>query len=77
MGGVSVIVIPMNSKGLSHRRIPNSGQEAGGASLIELDDVKVSVENLLGKEGEGFKIIMTNFNRERRSSKLQDPGEMC
>ena len=65
MSGISVLVIPMNSKGLSHRRVPNSGQEAGGASLIELDEVQVPAENLLGKEGEGFKIIMTNFNRER------------
>lgn len=47
------------------RRIPNSGQKAGGASLVELDDVKVPVENLLGKENEGFKVIMVNFNRER------------
>lgn len=65
MRGISVIVIPMNSRGLTQRRIPNSGQKAGGASLIELDEVKVPVENLLGKEGQGFKIIMTNFNRER------------
>lgn len=65
MKGISVIVVPLNSKGVSYRRIANSGQEAGGASLVELDDVKVPVENLLGKEGEGFKIIMTNFNRER------------
>ena len=65
MGGISVLVIRMNSKGLSYRRIPNSGQEAGGASLVELDDVEVPVENLLGQEGQGFKIIMTNFNRER------------
>lgn len=65
MSGVSVLVIPMNSPGLSWRKIPNSGQNAGGASLIEMDDVKVPVANLLGKEGEGFKIIMVNFNRER------------
>nr|OQO15964.1 hypothetical protein B0A51_16262 [Rachicladosporium sp. CCFEE 5018] len=65
MAGLSVLVIPMASKGLSHRRIPNSGQKAGGASLVELDDVLVPVENLIGKEGQGFKIIMTNFNRER------------
>jgi alkylation response protein AidB-like acyl-CoA dehydrogenase len=65
MGGISVIVIPMNTKGLTHRRIPNSGQEGGGASFIELDDVQVPTENLIGREGEGFKIIMTNFNRER------------
>ncbi|KAF7187260.1 Acyl-CoA dehydrogenase apdG [Pseudocercospora fuligena] len=65
MAGISVLVIPTNSPGFSMRRIPNSGQKAGGASMIELDDVKVPVENLLGKENEGFKVIMVNFNRER------------
>jgi alkylation response protein AidB-like acyl-CoA dehydrogenase len=65
MRGISVIVIPTNSKGLSHRRIPNSGQKAGGASFVEMDDVYVPVENLIGKENDGFRIIMTNFNKER------------
>jgi len=32
---------------------------------VELDDVLVPVENLIGKENEGFSIIMTNFNKER------------
>lgn len=65
MAGVSVIVIPVNAAGFGWRRIENSGQRGGGASFVELDEVKVPVENLLGKENEGFKIIMTNFNRER------------
>jgi hypothetical protein len=65
MAGISVIVIPVDSKGFSHRRISNSGQKGGGASFVELDDVHVPVENLLGKENEGFRIIMTNFNTER------------
>ena len=65
MKGISVLVIPIDSPGLSMRRIPNSGQKAGGASLVELDDVRVPVENLLGNENEGFKVIMVNFNRER------------
>ncbi len=65
LGGISVLVIPMDSPGLSWRRIPNSGQNAGGASLVELDEVKVPVENLLGIEGQGFRTIMVNFNRER------------
>ena len=65
MSGVSVLVVPMQAPGVSHRRIANSGQKAGGASFIELDNVKVPAENLLGKENEGFKIIMTNFNKER------------
>ena len=63
--GLSVLVIPKDSAGLTTQRIPNSGHNAGGASLLDFEDVLVSAENLLGKEGEGFKIIMKNFNRER------------
>ena len=63
--GLSVLVIPVDSKGLTYRRIPNSGQKAGGASFVEMDDVRVPVENLLGRENQGFKIVMTNFNKER------------
>jgi alkylation response protein AidB-like acyl-CoA dehydrogenase len=65
MSGLSVLVIPVSSAGLTHRRIPNSGQHGGGASFVELDDVRVPVANLLGAENAGFKIIMTNFNKER------------
>ena len=65
MGGISMIVIPTNSPGFTWRRIPNSGQKAGGASFVTLENVKVPIGNLLGNENEGFKIIMTNFNRER------------
>ncbi|KAF2436747.1 acyl-CoA dehydrogenase-like protein [Tothia fuscella] len=65
MGGISVLVIPTNSPGFSSRRIPNSGQKAGGASLIELDNVRVPASNLIGTENQGFKVIMRNFNRER------------
>lgn len=63
--GISVLVIPTSSQGFSHRRIPNSGQKAGGASFVELDNVYVPVGNLVGKENEGFRIIMKNFNKER------------
>lgn len=63
--GLSVLVIPVSSRGFTHRRIPNSGQNGGGASFVELDDVHVPVENLLGRENHGFKIVMTNFNKER------------
>ena len=64
-GGISLLVIPMNSKGLSQRRIANSGQAAGGASWITMENVEVPVENLLGEENKGFNLIMTNFNKER------------
>lgn len=63
--GISLLVVPMNSQGVSIRRIANSGQAAGGASWVTMEDVKVPVTNLLGSEGAGFKYIMTNFNKER------------
>ncbi|TWU75372.1 hypothetical protein ED733_000663 [Metarhizium rileyi] len=64
--GLSVIIVPLKGHaGVSMRRLPVSGQKAGGTTYIELDDVKVPVENLIGREGDGLRIILTNFNHER------------
>ncbi|RMZ68222.1 acyl- dehydrogenase [Pyrenophora seminiperda CCB06] len=63
--GLSVLVIPTSSPGLTHRRIANSGQKAGGASFVELDNVRVPAAYLIGTENGGFPIIMRNFNKER------------
>jgi len=65
MSGISVLVIDLSSPGITRSKIHNSGQSAGGASFVELDSVVVPAGNLLGSENEGFKIIMTNFNKER------------
>ncbi|ODA78091.1 hypothetical protein RJ55_06694 [Drechmeria coniospora] len=65
VGGISVLVIPMDAAGVQVHRIHNSGQNAGGASLIDLDNVRVPVANLVGAENAGFGVIMRNFNRER------------
>ncbi|RCI13341.1 hypothetical protein L249_1207 [Ophiocordyceps polyrhachis-furcata BCC 54312] len=64
-GGISVLVIPLSLPGISMERIENSGQKAGGSCLIHLDDVRVPAANLVGRENEGFPILMTNFNKER------------
>ncbi|KAK5031969.1 hypothetical protein LTS07_004590 [Exophiala sideris] len=64
--GISLIVVPLkNHTGVKMRRLEVMGQRAGGTTYIELDDVQVPAENLVGKEGEGMKYIMTNFNHER------------
>lgn len=31
-----------------------------GSAFVEFDDVKVPVENLIGQENEGFKVIMSS-----------------
>jgi acyl-CoA dehydrogenase len=60
------MVVPLkNSPGVTMRRLKVSGQITGGTTYIELDDVKVPASNLIGKEGQGMRIIMTNFNHER------------
>lgn len=38
---------------------------SSGTTYIIMEDVKVPVENLIGKENDGFKYIMSNFNYER------------
>jgi alkylation response protein AidB-like acyl-CoA dehydrogenase len=77
--GVSALVIPMKTRGVTCKKIMNSGVNASGMSwalylylvchtkvtsastYIEFDDVKVPVENLIGKENEGFAIIMSSI----------------
>lgn len=66
--GLSMLVVPLkNTPGVTMRRLKVSGQNAAGTTYIELDDVKVPVENLIGKEGLGMRYVMTNFNHERLS----------
>lgn len=36
-----------------------------GTTYVEFDQVRVPVSNLIGKENEGFGVIMKNFNHER------------
>ncbi|GIC84206.1 acyl-CoA dehydrogenase family protein [Aspergillus udagawae] len=63
--GISALVIPLKTPGVTCRKIRNSGVEASGSTYIEFDQVKVPVANLLGQENNGFHIIMNNFNHER------------
>ncbi|PYI03968.1 putative acyl-CoA dehydrogenase [Aspergillus sclerotiicarbonarius CBS 121057] len=66
--GLSVILVPLKGHpGVSMRRMKVTGQLTGGTTYIELDDVKVPVGNLIGREGDGMRMIMTNFNHERLS----------
>ena len=52
-------------EGLETTQIKTSYSSAAGTAFVTFDNVKVPVENLLGKEDQGLKVIMTNFNHER------------
>jgi len=62
--GISFLVIPRVA-GVKTRRMDCSGVWCSGTTYITFDDVKVPVENLIGKENKAFKYIMSNFNHER------------
>lgn len=63
--GISVLLIPAQSEGLTMRRMHTGGARSSGSTFVSFDDVQVPAENLLGREGAGFKVIMENFNHER------------
>lgn len=64
-GGLSILVIPRNAKGVTVRKIPTSGWWAGNTTFVDFSDVLVPVENLVGKEGQGFMVMATVMNGER------------
>ncbi|CAJ1366003.1 unnamed protein product [Effrenium voratum] len=62
--GISLLMVE-RGEGVSTSQMKTAYSACAGTALVVLDDVLVPVENLLGKENEGFKLIMYNFNHER------------
>ncbi|KAK8043840.1 acyl-CoA dehydrogenase [Apiospora phragmitis] len=71
MNGVTLLLIERSFGGVSTRRMDCQGVWSSGTTYITFEDVKVPVENVLGKENQGFKVIMTNFNHERMGIIIQ------
>ncbi|CAG9954841.1 unnamed protein product [Clonostachys rosea f. rosea IK726] len=65
IAGVSMLVIPLDSPGVTRRRIKNSGWNAADSTWVTLENVRVPADHLIGRENEGFQYLMINFNRER------------
>ncbi|KAJ3027180.1 UNVERIFIED_CONTAM: hypothetical protein HDU68_004282 [Siphonaria sp. JEL0065] len=62
--GYSVLLIE-RQKGVTTDVLKTSGSTTSGTSYVTFENVKVPVENLIGKEGSGIPVIMSNFNHER------------
>lgn len=65
-GGISALLVERDSPGLSFG--PNErkmGWNAQPTRQVVLDNVRVPVGNLLGREGQGFRIAMTGLNGGR------------
>ena len=57
--------------GVEVSRMALQGQLCAGTSMVTFSDVRVPAANLVGKENEGFKVLMQNFNHERLSIAVQ------
>ncbi|CCD90058.1 putative acyl-CoA dehydrogenase [Bradyrhizobium sp. ORS 285] len=63
--GVSLLLVAGDTPGLTRTRLNKMGWWASDTATLHFDNCRVPVENLIGEEGQGFKLIMHNFNSER------------
>jgi glutaryl-CoA dehydrogenase (non-decarboxylating) len=64
--GISAFIIELDWDGVEARQIPNKlGVWAGSTGELFFSDVQVPAENLVGAEGEGFKIAMHSLDQGR------------
>jgi alkylation response protein AidB-like acyl-CoA dehydrogenase len=63
-GGISILLVPMNTPGITVRQIPSIIGE-GDIHEVFFDDVEVSDDALLGAEGQAWEIIRTSLALER------------
>ncbi|NVM03258.1 MAG: acyl-CoA/acyl-ACP dehydrogenase [Candidatus Helarchaeota archaeon] len=62
---MSCIVVEDNTRGFSTKQYKYMGRRGFRNGEIILDNVRVPKENLVGNQGDGHKILMTQFNTER------------
>ena len=64
--GLSTFLVDLNSPGVTRGDIHGKlGVRAGSTGWIHFQDVKVPTSNMIGEEGEGFKVTMSAFDSGR------------
>ena len=63
--GISLIVVPGDSAGLTRNRLQKIGTHASDTAELFFDNVRVPASNLVGEENRGFPLIMGGFEGER------------
>lgn len=61
----SLIVVPLNSKGITRHKLEKLGLHSSDTAQIFFDDVRVPAHHLIGEEGRGFIYQMEQFQEER------------
>jgi acyl-CoA dehydrogenase len=78
--GVSMLLIPTDAEGFSRTALERKqGWWASDTATLYFDNVRVPVDQLIGEENQGFKVIMTNFNAERMAMAvgMEAYGRVC
>lgn len=63
--GVSMLLVPSNTPGITATEVETFAINGYDTCQVFFDDVKVSAENLLGVEGQGFRQVLATLNSER------------
>ena len=64
--GITAFIVPRKTEGVSvGKKEDKMGQRAANTTDVIFDQAYVPEENILGGEGQGFKIIMQTFNHSR------------
>ncbi len=72
--GVTALLVPMDTKGVTTSRFNDLGSKAVGRGSIFFDDVRVPVSHRLADEGKGFAQVMQGFDFSRALIGLQCAG---
>ncbi|GAC1325378.1 MAG: acyl-CoA dehydrogenase [Thermoleophilaceae bacterium] len=72
--GLSAFLVPGDSPGLTVEPLRTMGMPGWKLGAPRFEDVELSSESLLGREGEGFKIAMMTFDHSRPTVASQAVG---
>ena len=63
-GGITCVLVPMDAPGIEVRPIPNLSGTAS-FSQVFFNDVRIPLTNRLGREGEGWRVVVGALAQER------------
>lgn len=68
--GVSLLVLDLNSEGITKNKLKKLGWHASDTAELHFDNVKIPIKNLLGEEGKGFYYLMGGLQLERLAGSI-------
>ena len=66
--GISILLLDNKTEGIEFRHLPTLARRSLGTTEVFFDNVKIPVDNLIGNEGDGWKILSSHLEIERISA---------